>query len=134
MNTLSEKHRRYLVTGTRVSLETVGQEKSEGAVPQIPSKDKTISHAPPMKNMAHSHRTQIPSQMQSGSYYVPQQQAPSSQYHDDQFYGNGSMYDNRDGHFDAENDSTLGWGVDELLNIPELADGYSLADIGSSKV
>ncbi|KAG0559155.1 hypothetical protein KC19_10G082800 [Ceratodon purpureus] len=26
------------------------------------------------------------------------------------------------------------WGVDELLNLPELADGYHMGDIGSSKV
>ena len=35
---------------------------------------------------------------------------------------------------DMLSDAVPGWRVDELLNIPELADGYTLADIGSSKV
>eukprot|EP00271_Cylindrocystis_brebissonii_P007573 TRINITY_DN21136_c0_g1_i1.p1 TRINITY_DN21136_c0_g1~~TRINITY_DN21136_c0_g1_i1.p1 ORF type:complete len:351 (-),score=74.80 TRINITY_DN21136_c0_g1_i1:342-1394(-) len=34
---------------------------------------------------------------------------------------------------DYLSDAVPGWRVDELLNLPELAEGYSLADIGSSK-
>ena len=46
----------------------------------------------------------------------------------------GSGMGRKSSYSDILSDAVPGWRVDELLNIPELADGYTLADIGSSKV
>ena len=48
--------------------------------------------------------------------------------------GDGSGMGWKSSYSDILSDAVPEWRVDELLNIPELADGYSLADIGSSKV
>lgn len=146
VNPLSEKHRRFLVTGTRVSLETAdygnGDDANDAcqAVPTAQEENQTqagkSSHLSQLKSMVGSRKSSSHAGGSSSMAYAStsQYRDPNIQYQDSNLYrANGDGYDNRDGFFDLNSDPATGWRVDELLNIPDLADGYSLADVGSSK-
>lgn len=154
-NKLSSNHQRFLITGTRVGLEAV-QEGVE-AVPEVSPRAAAVvpRFAPPVapatpvavaappvskKTSAKLESVPTPSWLSNGEQkertkpvgttsanaYVEQQQQQQQQN-----FGFGRRTSSIPADFLS--DAVPVWGVDELLNLPELADGYHMGDIGSSK-
>lgn len=149
-NTLSSNHQRFLVPGVRVALEALsGQEVADVISEEIPRPaPSTTSSTPSML----SNTMLVNAKPETGVMYRPQMSAPS--------YGspypgiplekerarptgmasvsfgeqNGNSLPIRNSLTDFLSDAVPVWRVDEFLNLPELADGYNIGDIGSSKV
>lgn len=161
-NKLSSNHQRFLITGTRVGLDAVSGQKSAELVPEespramVPrtpatsppssatkgpspssaTKSSTITTKPNSSAAPNEMSVSTPSWLSNGgrnserertkpvgttSANVESQQAPA--------IGRRSSIP-----ADFLSNAVPVWGVDELLNLPELADGYNMGDIGSSKV
>lgn len=153
-NKLSSNHQRFLLTGTRVGLEAVyGQQTSElvpeesaramvprtpatspskGPIPSSASKNSTISAAKP-ESAAVANGT--PSWLSnSGRNSERERTKPTGMTSVNAFDQQGPTIGRRSSiPADFLSDAVPVWGVDELLNLPELADGYHMGDIGSSK-
>lgn len=159
-NKLSSNHQRFLITGTRVGLDAVsGQEGTERMSEESPRVSAlttvTKSPSPPASKSSPSSASKM------NMVSVKPQPAPTNATSNanPSWLSNGGRYTERektkllsvgttsanvvDPHsssFGRRNsipadlsDAVPVWGVDELLNLPELADGYHLGDIGSSK-
>ena len=155
-NKLSSNHQRFLLTGTRVGLdaisgqegpESVPEESPRATVPRAPAtpspsaskgnpslalKSSTI-FGKPESAASNAMPASTPSWLSnSGRNSEKPGGATSGNVVDQQ----GSAFGRRNSVIPADflSDAVPVWGVDELLNLPELAEGYHMGDIGSSKV
>lgn len=160
-NKLSSNHQRFLITGTRVGLEAVvcGQKGAESVPEESPraTVPKAAATSPPSKGPSPSSVSKISTITSHKPESVPSPATPASspswlsnagrnqerertkpaamtsanvseQQHQAPAIGRRSSIP-----ADFLSNAVPVWGVDELLNLPELADGYHMGDIGSSK-
>lgn len=156
-NKLSSNHQRFLLTGTRVGLDSIsGQEGAEVVLeesPRVPTPSTATSTLPSISKSTLSSG----SKLKDNSQPVPANATPTP---NPSWLTNGGRNSERakikskpvgttsanvsDPHgssfgkrnsipADFLSDAVPVWGVDELLNLPELAEGYHIGDIGSSK-
>jgi uncharacterized protein (DUF1330 family) len=157
-NKLSSNHQRFLITGTRVGLDAVcGQQSVELVAEDSPrapvpktlatpppskcpsppsaSKSSTVSANKPESAAANATPASTPSWLSnSGRNSERERTKTVGMTSANAFDQQGPLIGRRNiipGDFLS--DAVPVWGVDELLNLPELADGYHMGDIGSSK-
>ena len=159
-NKLSSNHQRFLITGTRVGLDAISVQDGAEPVPEespramvprtaaapVPSVSKgnplsaPKSSAKPESAAANATPASTPSWLSnSGRNSERERTKPvgtTSAIVVEQQQQQGSVFGRRNSSIPADflSDAVPVWGVDELLNLPELADGYHMGDIGSSKV
>eukprot|EP00897_Mesotaenium_endlicherianum_P006436 jgi/Mesen1/5820/ME000296S05105 len=119
---LSASHKRFLLTGTRVALEAVSND--------CPADSNEDAQAVPASIASPASTSGPPSHHSSGRGQQGRGPSPLA-YARANVSGVGGGLPRRGSMSDMMADP--GWRVDEILNIPELADGYTLADIGSNK-
>ncbi|EFJ16738.1 hypothetical protein SELMODRAFT_271535 [Selaginella moellendorffii] len=119
-NAHASSHNRFLVTGVRVALSALSAQdflEVPPVTPQQPRKNASASGASSSGNSLSANGT--PERFETVSRAEPEtvmeKRSTSSTI---------SEY---------LTEAVPGWRVDELLNIPDMASGYSLSDIGSSK-
>eukprot|EP00245_Coleochaete_scutata_P004052 TRINITY_DN16233_c0_g1_i1.p1 TRINITY_DN16233_c0_g1~~TRINITY_DN16233_c0_g1_i1.p1 ORF type:complete len:325 (+),score=62.11 TRINITY_DN16233_c0_g1_i1:151-1125(+) len=152
-NHLAAGHARFLLTGARVALEALSPEESTSLcslatdddteagnllIPGlVPQQGGGMSVAISSRNVTRPTHLSPGNRLGAGSKGSSASSSGGSFRHGSgggiSGPSSGGLKRNNSGG-DMLGDGGLGmWGVDELLNIPELADGYSLGDIASSK-
>lgn len=147
---LSSAHQRFLVPGTRVALEALS---NSSPAPQETATSEELARHPlsSIINGTATNSSKSPSvSYKQSSYYTPTPSftSPSSgktsvitsnksvgmSNTSASHQSVSSTQAKRTSITEFLSDAIPNWRVDELLNIPELGEGYSLGDIASSKV
>lgn len=155
-NKLSSNHQRFLITGTRVGLDAVCGQKSAEMVPEespratVPRTAATSSpssattkgpnpsksSAKPESAAANATPASTPSWLSNSGRNAERTKPVGNAMTSANAVDQQGLTIGRRNSIPADflSNAVPVWGVDELLNLPELADGYHMGDVGSSKV
>jgi hypothetical protein len=129
-NKLSSNHQRFLITGTRVGLDAISvQEGAEAAA------EEAVAPSVSKKTSAKPESAATPSWLANGGQRERTKPVGTTSANAVEQQQQGFGLGRRTSSIPADflSDAVPVWGVDELLNLPELAEGYHMGDIGSSK-